>query len=137
MTATKTRATGTISVSKWAPSEIDGEDEGIKRFSIEVVEAFEGDIRGEGRANLLQALRPDGSASFVGLEKVSATLAGRSGAFVFQDAGTLDATGRVEGAWFVVPGSGSGELTGLRGEGGFTAAVGEHAAIHLDYWFEG
>jgi len=136
MTATKTRATGSISVSKWAPTEIDGDVAGIKRVSIEVVEAFAGDIEGEGRAILLQAPRPDGSASFVGLEKVSATLAGRSGTFVFQDSGTLDATGRVEGTWFVVPGSGSGDLTGLRGEGGFTAAVGEHAAIHLDYWFE-
>ena len=136
MNPTKTRATGSISVSKWAPIEIDGETARVKRFSIDVVEAFTGDIQGEGRANLLQALRPDGSASFVGLERVSGTLGGRSGTFIFQDAGTLDAAGRVEGTWFVVPGSGSGGLAGLRGDGGFTAALGEHATIHLDYWFE-
>ncbi len=33
--------------------------------------------------------------------------------------------------WFVVPGSGTGELTGLRGEGGFEAKRGEHARIVL------
>jgi hypothetical protein len=42
----------------------------------------------------------------------------------------------VKGDWFVVPGSGTGELAGLRGEGGFEAALGEHASITLDYWFE-
>lgn len=136
MTTAKARANGTIAVSQWAPTEIDGDADGVKRFSIDVVEAFAGDIQGEGRAVMLQALRSDGSASFVGLERVSATLAGRAGGFILQDAGTLASTGKVEGSWFVVPGSGSGELTGLRGEGGFVAALGEHATIHLDYWFE-
>jgi hypothetical protein len=42
----------------------------------------------------------------------------------------------VKGEWFVIPGSGSGELSGLRGEGGFTAELGQHASISLDYWFE-
>jgi hypothetical protein len=32
--------------------------------------------------------------------------------------------------------SGTGELTGLRGEGGFRANLGESAQVHLDYWFE-
>jgi hypothetical protein len=31
---------------------------------------------------------------------------------------------------------GTGELTGLRGEGGFEAELGQHASITLDYWFE-
>jgi hypothetical protein len=35
-----------------------------------------------------------------------------------------------------VPGSGTGELAGLRGEGGFNAELGQSADITLDYWFE-
>ena len=85
---------------------------------------------------MLQALRPDGSATFVGHEPVTATMAGRTGSFVFQDVGTLSATGDVDGSWFVVPGSDTGQLIGLRGEGSFAAAVGESAAISLDHWFE-
>jgi hypothetical protein len=63
-------------------------------------------------------------------------LAGRRGTFVFEDLGTLSPGGDVHGRWLVVPGSGTGELAGLRGEGSFAAAVGESAAITLDYWFE-
>ena len=40
----------------------------------------------------------------------------------------------VEGSWFVVPGPATGELTGFWGEGSFTAAVGESAAMTLDHW---
>jgi hypothetical protein len=83
----------------------------------------------------LQAVRKDGSASFVGIERVTGKIAGRQGSFLLQDAGTLEGD-TVKGDWFVVPGSGTGELSGLRGEGGFTAALGERADITLDYWFE-
>ena len=62
-------------------------------------------------------------------------LAGREGTFVLQDAGTVDGS-IVSGDWFVVPGSGTGQLAGLRGDGGFRANLGEGAEVHLDYWFE-
>ena len=42
----------------------------------------------------------------------------------------------VSGDWFVIPGSGTGTLAGLRGTGGFRANLGEGAQVHLDYWFE-
>lgn len=42
----------------------------------------------------------------------------------------------VMGDWFVIPGSGTDELTGLRGEGGFAAELGQSASITLDYWYE-
>jgi hypothetical protein len=136
MSQSRTHATGTIEVTGWVPQPYDQFDGGATLVGIEVSERFHGDIEGEGKARMLQALRPDGSATFVGHERVTATVAGRTGTFVFQDVGTLGPTGDVEGSWFVVPGSGTGELTGLRGEGSFAAAVGESAAITLDYWFE-
>ena len=42
----------------------------------------------------------------------------------------------MSGEWFVVAGSGTGGLAGLRGTGGFRANLGEGAEVHLDYWFE-
>jgi hypothetical protein len=71
----------------------------------------------------------------VGIERVSGRVGSRSGTFVVQDKGTLAGT-TVSGTWFVVPGSGTGELEGLRGEGGFVAQLGEGADIALGYWFE-
>jgi hypothetical protein len=67
----------------------------------------------------------------MGIERVTGQIGGRQGTFLLQDAGTI-----VSGDWFVIPRSGTGQLAGLRGEGGFRANLGEGAQVHLDYWFE-
>lgn len=77
---------------------------------------------------------PDGSASFVGIERVSGSLGGRSETFLLQDQGTVSGS-TVSGQWFVIPGSGTGELSGLRGEGRFSAQLGESADVTLEHWF--
>jgi Protein of unknown function (DUF3224) len=136
MSESQIHATGSIEVSSWVPETYDETDGGPSLVRIDVVESFHGDIEGEGRAQMIQTLRADGSASFVGVERVTATVADRRGTFVFQDAGTVSDDGRVGGTWFVVAGSGTGEVAGLRGTGTFTAVLGERAAITLDYWFE-
>jgi len=128
-------ATGAIEVSTYEPSTYDQPGEGPALVRIHVVETFSGDIEGQGVAEFLQVARGEDEASFVGVERVTGTLAGRSGTFVLQDQGTLQGT-TVSGSWFVVPGSGTGELAGLRGEGAFTAQLGQRADISLDYWFE-
>ena len=38
----------------------------------------------------------------------------------------------VSGEWFVIPGSGTGQLAGLRGEGGFRANLGVGAQVHAE-----
>jgi hypothetical protein len=62
-------------------------------------------------------------------------LSGRNGSFVLQGSEVID-RGKIEAAWFVVPGSGTGELAGLRGEGGFAGDFGQGSTGTLDYWFE-
>jgi hypothetical protein len=128
-------ATGKINVKEYEPTTYDQPAEGPALVRIDVEEDFSGDIEGSGVAEFLQTSRSESEASFVGLERVAGKIGGRSGTFVFQDAGTLK-DGTVSGTWFVVPGSGTGELHDLRGEGGFTAALGQGADITLDYWFE-
>jgi Protein of unknown function (DUF3224) len=134
-TASKTHATGKIDVKTYEPQPYDEIDDGPDLVEIHVTETFSGDIEGDGTVRFLQAVHKDGSASFVGIERVTAKIAGRQGSFLLQDPGTPEGS-TVKGAWFVVPGSGTGELSGLRGDGGFTAALGEGAEITLDYWFE-
>jgi hypothetical protein len=131
----KTHATGRIDVKSYEPQPYEEVEEGPKLVEIQVTETFSGDIEGEGVVRFLQAIREDGSASFVGIERVSGSVGGRSGTFLLQDAGTLEGS-TVKGEWSVVPGSGTGELAGLRGEGGFEADLGQHASITLDYWFD-
>lgn len=119
----------------YEPSPYETLAQGPQMNEIRVTETFKGDIEGVGVVRFLQALRSDGSASFLGFERVTGTLAGREGTFLLQDEGTLVGD-RVEGRWFVVAGSGTGDLAGLRGEGTFEAKLGEHARWVLDYRFE-
>ena len=134
-TRTHTRANAVITVHTYEPAAYDEQAQGPALSRIHVEESFSGDITGDGVVEFLQAAREDGSASFVGIERVTGTVAGRSGTFLLQDAGTVDGN-VVNGDWFVIPGSGTGDLAGLRGEGGFRANLGEGAQVHLDYWFE-
>jgi hypothetical protein len=133
--AARARAAAVITVHKYEPAAYDEPADGPALTRIHVEESFSGDITGDGAVEFLQAARADGSASFVGIERVTGELGGRSGTFLLQDAGTVR-DNIVSGDWFVVPGSGTGQLAGLRGEGGFRADLGESAQVTLDYWFE-
>lgn len=97
-----------------------------------VTRSFTGDIEGEGEVEYLMMYRRDGSAAFVGLERVSGRIGGRSGTFVLQRAGVFE-DGQATESYSVIPGSATGQLRELRGEG--TSAVG-HGTEHpftLDY----
>lgn len=132
---TRTRANALITVRKYEPAAYDEPAEGPALTRIHVEESFSGDIAGAGVVEFLQAARADGAASFVGIERVSGSVGGRAGTFLLQDAGTVNGN-IVSGDWSVIQGSGTGELSGLRGEGGFRASLGEGAQVYLDYWFE-
>ncbi len=129
------RASGHIEVKTYEPKPFDEQPEGPSLVEIHVTETFTGDIQGEGKVRFIQAARPDGSASFVGIERVRGAIHGKQGSFLLQDSGTLVGD-QVKGSWFVVPDSGTGELRGLRGEGGFEAQLGQHASMWLDYSLE-
>ena len=81
-TASKTHATGRIEVRTYEPQSYEEVDEGPNLVEIHVSESFRGDIEGEGVVRFLQAQRKDGSASFVGIERVTGTLGGRQGTFL-------------------------------------------------------
>jgi hypothetical protein len=128
-------AKGKIEVKTYNPVTYDDSKDGPKLNEIQVTETFTGDVEGEGTVRFLQAQRADGSASYCGIERVVGALDGRKGSFLLQDEGTLEGS-RVKGTWFVIPGSGTGDLRGLRGDGGFEAELGQHASWTLKFWFE-
>jgi Protein of unknown function (DUF3224) len=104
-------------------------------MEIRLSETFAGDLDGESPVRALQVLRDDRSASMVSVQRFRGRLGGRQGTFVLQGA-EIVANGRIKATWFVVPGSGTGELAGLRGEGGFEGQFGQGSDGTLDYWFE-
>ena len=125
-------AVGQTTVKAYQPTVFD-EVAGAPTLSdVHLTELFTGDIEGEGVAHVVQAACADGAASFAGIERVRGAIGGKKGSFLLQVQGTVDGH-EMNAKWFVVPRSGTGELEGLRGEGGFTAELGHHGAIWLDY----
>jgi hypothetical protein len=90
---------------------------------------------GESPVRALQIQRDDQSASLVSMQRFRGKLGGRAGSFVLQGQETVE-NGTIKAKWFVVPGSGTGDLSGLRGEGGFEGHFGKGSDATLDYWFE-
>jgi hypothetical protein len=109
---------------------------GAKLTRASVTNSFHGDIEGEGTLEYLMTYRDDGSASYVGLERVVGRVGDRAGSFVLQHSGTFEGNA-AKTTWSVVQGSATGDLRGLRGEGGYIAHHGEPSASYtLDYDFE-
>jgi hypothetical protein len=104
-------------------------------MEVRINETFTGDIDGQSMVRALQVLRDDQSASFVSMQRVRGKLGGRHGTFVLQGSEVVE-QGKITATWFVVPGSGTGDLSGLRGEGGFEGEFGKGSYGRLDYWFE-
>ena len=98
-------------------------------------ETFSGGMDGESTARALEVRREDRSASMVSMQRFQGKLGGRQGTFVLQGSEIVK-NGKVKATWFVVRGSGTGELAGLRGEGGFEGDFGKGSTGTLDYWFE-
>jgi len=88
---------------------------------------FHGDLEGTSKGQMLTAGSvAKGSAGYVAIEKVTGTLKGRSGTFIFQHSGTI-AHGTQQLNITVVPDSGTDQLTGIAGTMTIQIADGKHS----------
>jgi hypothetical protein len=132
---TRTRAKAKITVQNSEAKPYD-QTTSPALMEISLSETFTGDIEGESPVRALQVLRDDHSASLVSVQRFRGKLGGREGTFVLQGQEIVE-NGKIKATWFVVPGSGTGDLSELRGEGGFEGEFGKGSDGTLDYWFEG
>jgi hypothetical protein len=134
-TSMRKQAKATFGLESWDEktySEIEG---AAKLTRVSATKSYKGDIEGEGKLEYLMMYRTAGSASFIGLERVTGSVGGRSGSFVLQHSGTFEG-GVAKVILSVVPGSGTGDLRGMSGEGGFSVGHQPPYAMTLDYGFE-
>jgi Protein of unknown function (DUF3224) len=103
-----------------------------KLTKASVEKTYTGDLDGEAHVEYLMMYRSDGTASFVGLERFAGRLGGRSGSFVLQRTGVFEG-GQAKESYAVVPGSATGELSGLTGEGASSVGHGTEYPFALDY----
>ena len=96
----------------------------LGRMSLE--KRFEGDLVASGKGQMLTAVTAvQGSAGYVAIERVTGTLHGKGGSFVFQHSGTV-AGGAQQLSITVVPDSGTGELAGISGAFRIQIVEGRH-----------
>jgi hypothetical protein len=123
------RAHGTFENKQWDEQTVQDLGEGrITRAGV--VQAFTGDLEGEGRVEWDMYYAPDGTASFVGFHRIAGTLAGKSGTIVVRTTGVFDGQ-EARGDWLVA--GATGGLIGLRGTGEFRAPMGPGGTYALDY----
>ncbi|WP_414605230.1 DUF3224 domain-containing protein [Stenotrophomonas pavanii] len=104
---------------------VGGNDGPIAVMSIDKI--FAGDLQGSSVGQMLAFRTPvQGSAGYVAMERVTATLAGRQGGFTLQHTGLMT-RGTPELRVVVVPDSGSDGLLGLAGTLEITISEGRHA----------
>ena len=100
--------------------------EGVALGRSRIEKRFEGSLVATSVVDMISAgSSVKGSAGYVGIERVVGELDGRAGSFVLQHSGTMD-RGTPSLSVTVVPDTGTGALTGLRGRMTIDFANGEH-----------
>jgi hypothetical protein len=125
-TVVTTHAAGTFEVELNPLAAYDtAEGSPLGRMSID--KQFHGDLEATSKGEMLTAgTSVKGSAGYVAIERVTGTLHGRSGTFIFQHSGTMT-RGAPHLIITVVPDSGTGQLSGLTGTMVINIEGGKHS----------
>ena len=87
---------------------------------------FHGDLEAIAHGEMMAAHEPlTGAGVYVAIDRVTGTLHGRSGSFLIAHRGIRNADGQ-ELSIVIVPGSGTGQLTGITGSLGIEIVGKEH-----------
>ena len=114
-------------VTSWDETPFD-ERTGVAKLTEALVEkSYTGEIEATSTTKWLMAYAPDKSATFIGLERIRGTFAGKHGSLVLQHVGTY-ADGSADADLTVV--SGTDELKSLSGRG--TLKANPAGSITLD-----
>jgi hypothetical protein len=127
-------AAGRVESKSWDQWSYASVDDAPELAHASGVDLYHGDIEAEVTWQGVTLARDDGSGVTVGLQRVVGRVGDRSGSFVLQLAITSEAGGASTATTSVVPGSGTGSLQGLRGQGGLSYEPGQqHWSYTLDY----
>ena len=122
----------TFKIISWDEEPFDEPEDGPKLTRAHIRKSFHGALSGTGNLMYVVTHLDSGSASFIGFEKVVGSLGGRTGSFVLRHTGSYDGE-KATAEYAVVPGSGTNELAGLSGSGGFSAGHAEEHDMTLDW----
>ncbi|MBB5953786.1 hypothetical protein FHS29_000356 [Saccharothrix tamanrassetensis] len=127
-----TQAKSDFEILTWDQDALPGADGGVMATRTTSRHRLSGDIEGEAVAELLMAHAGETYAGIMGMFRVTGSIAGRSGTFVLRNNAVFE-SGAVRGEVSVVPGSATGELAGLSGDGEYRSEGTRAGVITLDY----
>jgi hypothetical protein len=111
------------------------EADGVELSRVHISRTFTGDLEGESSAELMIS-KSEGSGGYVGHDRISGTLGGKTGTFVFQHTGIMGPEG-ITNTGTILPGTGTGELEGIAGEGTMIADEAGNHTLTLTYELPG
>jgi hypothetical protein len=127
-----TTAAGSFEILSGEETTYEERDHGAKLTHAWGAQRFSGDITGDGAVHWLMSYGGDKTAHYVGLQRITGSLAGREGSFIIAASGAFNGTSS-HGTWSVVEGTGTGGLAGITGTGSFDAPGGPRATYRLAY----
>ena len=128
----KKSANARFAIKSWDEKPYSEAQDQPKLTRASVLKTYRGDIEGEAQVEYLMMYRRDGTAAFVGLERVVGRIGGKTGTFVLQRTGIFE-SGQANESYSVIPGSGTGDLQGLLGNGSSAVGHGLEHPFTLSY----
>ena len=116
-------------VTSWDETPFD-QGTGIAKLTEALVaKKYTGDVEGTSTTKWLMVYAPDNTATFVGLERIRGTVAGKRGSLVLQHVGRFE-DGSADASLTVI--SGTDELKAASGSGDFKANPAGSITLNLD-----
>ncbi len=107
---------------------------GISSMSLD--KSYHGDLEGKGKGEMLSAGDPKlGNAGYVAIETIHGNLNGKTGGFALMQYGLMTTGVEPKLIATIVPGSGTGELSGIYGSMTLTPLPGGKHNFTIDYAF--
>jgi hypothetical protein len=115
-----TNLTAKFDITGWEEEPLDDAPESRKLTRAQVTKSYSGDIDGTSILDYVMAYADDGTATFVGMERITGEVAGRRGTLVLRHVGSF-ADGAAKASVTIVAGAGSDDLATAIGGGDFLA----------------
>lgn len=124
----------TFKIESWDETQISKAEKGPKVTRANVTQSYSVQLEAKSTIQYLMTTFEDGTSSFIGIEEVIGKLEGKSGSFLLDHKGSHQ-DGIAKSSFKIIPNSGTGALSGIKGSGDYEATH-EKTEMTLKYYFQ-
>lgn len=130
----KSKIKTTFKIESWNEEPFSESENGPKLSRASVKQAYSGALEAFSNIEYVMTTFTDDTSIFIGIEEVVGELEGKKGSFLLNHDG-IHKDGVAKSTFKIIPNSGSGKLSGIRGMGTYEATH-ETAELTLEYELE-